>query len=193
MNLTKLLLSVIILIIVIALLSSNQSYKETFLDEYKEWVPEDINSNQSGNDLELNEDNEDNEDNKTNLDGNDETELDKDNSGINTSLVFTKCKKKSAGKVLNNIFTSSNIIRENNTNNWDLYIPCGYNYVEKELKQIKVKNPNQKIFGINGCDSIVSKNRLWELIHKRYGRKIASQIMPETFILNKFSYDFFLV
>ena len=40
--------------------------------------------------------NEDNEYNKTNLDGNDETELDKDNSGINTSLVFTKCKKKSA-------------------------------------------------------------------------------------------------
>ena len=43
---------------------------------------------------------------------------------------------------------------------------------------------NQKIFGIKGCDFIVSKNSLWHLLQKKFGRKQASTIMPETYILS---------
>ena len=104
----------------------------------------------------------------------------------NKGKVFTKCAKKNAGTILNDIFKHNNIIRKDNSNTaWDLYIPCGYNKVEEELKKIKINNSNQKIFGINGCDSIVSKNSLWELIYNKYGREIAKTIMPETYILNK--------
>jgi len=102
-----------------------------------------------------------------------------------TPIVFTKCAKKKPGTILNGIFKDNNIIRDKDTDNWDLYIPCGYNHVEKELKTIEISNNNQKIFGINGCDAIVSKNKLWELIERKYGRNLARTLMPETFILHK--------
>lgn len=108
------------------------------------------------------------------------------NTENRNALTFTKCSKKNEGVILKNIFKRNNIKREHDTDNWDIYIPCGYNNVEKELKQIKVTNPEQKIFGINGCDSIVSKNSLWTLINKKYGRTIASRIMPETYVLNNY-------
>ena len=47
------------------------------------------------------------------------------------------------------------------------------------------QNSNQLIFGISGCDKIVSKNGIWHLLEQKFGRKNASIIMPETFILNK--------
>ena len=93
-----------------------------------------------------------------------------------------KCSKKSVGGILNDLFSTFNIERDN-TDNWDLYIPCGYNNVEKELLKIKITNKNQKIFGIKGCDKIVSKNKLWELLRNKYGRDIARTIMPETYVL----------
>ena len=43
---------------------------------------------------------------------------------------------------------------------------------------------NQIIFGISGCDKIVSKNNIWSLLENKYGREKASSIMPETYILN---------
>ena len=38
-----------------------------------------------------------------------------------------------------------------------------------------------KIFGIDGCDRIASKNYLWKLLVAQFGRKNASQIMPLTY------------
>lgn len=72
---------------------------------------------------------------------------------------------------------------------WELYVPCGYNYVEDELREIDLnkvnnsKNNNKvlKVFGIDGCDKIASKNYLWKLLVSTHGRKGASQIMPLTY------------
>ena len=67
---------------------------------------------------------------------------------------------------------------------WILYIPKNYNYVELELVAINPYNDNQLIYAIKGCDSLCSKNQLWFNLKTHYGRKKASSIIPETFNLN---------
>jgi tubulin polyglutamylase TTLL9 len=97
-------------------------------------------------------------------------------------LTYYRCSDKELGKVTKNIF-DNNIIKKSNEN-WDIYVPCGYNLVEDELKKIKIKTPGKKIiFGLNGCDTIVSKNKIWETLLNCYGRKHASELMPESFVL----------
>ena len=95
---------------------------------------------------------------------------------------YHKCNKYQVGTILNNVLTKNNITKTNDQD-WDIYLPCGYNYVERELTEIKPKSNNQIIFGISGCDSIVSKNSLWKLIKDYYGRDRAKLIMPETWVL----------
>src|SRR4029079_18012248 len=38
-------------------------------------------------------------------------------------------------------------------------------------------------YAIKGCDTIVAKNKLWELLADYYGRERASQLAPNTYIL----------
>lgn len=102
----------------------------------------------------------------------------------NKNLTYYKCKERDLGKITKSIFDINNI--GFSYNNWDLYIPCGYNNVEEELKKILVKTNLQDkyIFGINGCDDIVSKNKIWESLVKCFGRKDASTLMPESYVLS---------
>ena len=104
-------------------------------------------------------------------------------NSIKEDFTYYKCNKYQVGHILTNVFNKNNITKENDINKSDIYIPCGYNFVEKELTTLKPKNKNQIIFGISGCDQIVSKNRLWEIIKDYYGRNTAKKIMPETWIL----------
>jgi hypothetical protein len=103
---------------------------------------------------------------------------------IPEDIKYYRCNDKLLGPILKNIFNKNNIYQSNN--DWDIYIPCGYNDVEEELKKIVIKNDNKKkyIFGINGCDTIVSKNKIWESFLNCYGRKDASKLMPESYILD---------
>lgn len=97
-------------------------------------------------------------------------------------LKYYRCDEKKLGHIINDIFNNYNIIKDNN--DWDIYIPCGYNMVESELLKIKINNnKNYYIFGINGCDSIVSKNSLWTIIEKKYNRSKAKILLPETYVL----------
>ena len=106
-----------------------------------------------------------------------------DNQNSTKYMTYYRCKDKMLSKIIKNIFDNNNIIHSNN--DWNIYIPCGYNNVESELKDIKIDNINNKyIFGINGCDSIVSKNQIWESLVKCYGRKHASTLMPESYVLD---------
>ena len=98
-------------------------------------------------------------------------------------LTYKKCKTRKINGILKNIFDKYNINKNDTNNDWDIYLPCGYNKVESELKTIISTNYNQKIFGISGCDSIVSKNKLWSLLQDKYGRVKASNLMPESFVL----------
>lgn len=102
------------------------------------------------------------------------------------NLSYYRCSDKILGKITKDVFNSYNI-NKSDINKWDIYIPCGYNFVETELKKIKLENNETKIkfiFGVNGCDTIVSKNKIWETLVNCYGRNIASTLMPESYVLN---------
>lgn len=101
-----------------------------------------------------------------------------------SNLSYYRCESKMIGKVLQDILDDNNIIKSDD--NWNIYIPCGYNDVEEELKKIFIKDNkiNKFIFGLNGCDTIVSKNKIWESLVGCFGRKHASLLMPESFILD---------
>ncbi len=97
---------------------------------------------------------------------------------------YYRCDTKKIGQITGEIFQNNNIKKDNN--DWDIYVPCGYNHVEKELLTIKVNNNKNKfIFGINGCDSIVSKNKIWESLVECFGRHEASNYMPESYVLHR--------
>ena len=102
----------------------------------------------------------------------------------NNYLTYYRCKDKMLGKIMKDIFDNNNIIQTND--NWNIYVPCGYNNVENELKTIEIKDDisNKYIFGLNGCDTIVSKNKIWECLVKCFGRKRASELMPESYVLD---------
>jgi hypothetical protein len=98
-------------------------------------------------------------------------------------ISYMRCPEKKVSGLVKEIF-DKNSVTKNTTDNWDLYIPCGYNGVEREIATIATYNNKQKIFGIDGCDKIVSKNSLWTLLDQEYGREQASKIMPETYVLS---------
>ena len=102
------------------------------------------------------------------------------------NIKYYRCDSKKLGAITNSIFNDFDISKDNS--NWNVYVPCGYNNVENELLQIQVNNKNKEgnkyIFGINGCDSIVSKNKIWESLVNCYGREKASTYMPESYVLH---------
>lgn len=67
---------------------------------------------------------------------------------------------------------------------WDIYIPKGYNNIEKELKELKPNGNGKIIFGVPGCDNVVSKRIIWYMLEDLYGREKAKTIMPQTFVLS---------
>ena len=97
---------------------------------------------------------------------------------------YTKCESSNVRGIMKDIFSKNNIYK---SSDWDVYIPCGYNNVENELKTINTTRNNQIIF---------SKNNIWTLLSNNFGRKKASTIMPETYVLNnsndmkKFTIDY---
>ena len=97
---------------------------------------------------------------------------------------YYKCVKYGNNKITNDIFEKESISRSYDSKVWDFYMPCGYNLVERELRLMKIYNDQQKIFAINGCDYIVSKNGIWSIINNIYGRDLAKKLMPETFVLD---------
>ena len=106
----------------------------------------------------------------------------------NDNINYYRCPEKKLGQITQMVFDKNNI--NNNNGKWDIYIPCGYNNIENELLDIKLNNNNNNsnnknkyIFGVNGCDSIVAKNHIWQSLVKCYGRAGASQLMPESYIL----------
>ena len=136
-------------------------------------------------------------------------------SKYNTSQqkLFYKCENILNNTALNNSLEKHNIVHTTNIDDkWDIYIPCGYNFVEDEISRINpVKIPattdkniidttnnsqqislniaenaisDKAIYAISGCDKLSSKNKLWELLVKRYGITGASSIMPMTFLVD---------
>jgi len=106
---------------------------------------------------------------------------------------YYKCPTLGVGQLNSKIFDSHGWQRSQSKNQTkktpspDLYIPCGYNNVERELSDLKPDNTSMQIYGVPGCDQIVSKNRLWELVVDYWGLSEAQKIMPTTYLLNSSS------
>lgn len=98
---------------------------------------------------------------------------------IPKKITYYKCSDRPNNTLLSGIFEKHKINLQKE--GFDLYMPCGYNNVEKEMAENIFYG--KYIFGLKGCDRIVSKNSIWSILEMKYGRSFASQIMPETFIL----------
>jgi len=98
---------------------------------------------------------------------------------IPKKITYYKCSERPNNPLLNSIFEKHQINLQKE--GFDLYMPCGYNNVEKEMSENIFYG--KYIFGLKGCDRIVSKNSIWSILEMIYGRPFASQIMPETFVL----------
>lgn len=64
--------------------------------------------------------------------------------------------------------------------NWDLYIPCSYTKVEKELAELNLSK-NKAVFGISGTDLIASKNILYDILKKKFGSNVINYY-PKSYI-----------
>lgn len=80
-------------------------------------------------------------------------------------------------------FIKANKMNQNQTGNWSVYLPCGYNNAEKEFHEVKSTDKDQKIFIIKGGDNLSRKDVLWKNLRKQYGRA-AGDIMPESYLLH---------
>lgn len=112
-------------------------------------------------------------------------------------FTFYRCPNRKIGKITGEIFKENEITQNEIAQTSDIYVPCGYNKVESELRHVdfinktKTNQNNNRtdnrtdkyVFGINGCDRLVSKNNLWKLLETCYTREQASRMMPETYIL----------
>lgn len=96
---------------------------------------------------------------------------------------YHRCKSYPIGKINNEVLSNRGQMKNNK--DWYMYFPCGYNNAEKEIKNINVKDSTQKIFIIDGCDYIVSKFTLWQILKNKYGRDEASTILPNSFLSYK--------
>jgi hypothetical protein len=70
-------------------------------------------------------------------------------------------------------------------NNWKIWFPHGgYNNIDEKLKKLKIKNKDQIIFAIPNSDNIVSKYNVCKTLYKQYGEKIATKIIPPSYLLD---------
>ena len=93
-----------------------------------------------------------------------------------------KCNKKMT-KMLQKVFTNNNIKKTLKVEEANLYLPCTYNYIDHEISIIP-KNKSGYYFIVNNADQLAGKDSLWEKLVEKYGRKMASTIMPTTYILS---------
>ena len=66
--------------------------------------------------------------------------------------------------------------------NWNLYFPCGYDEIDKEIEQMPIVN-GAKYFIIDNCDEMVAKEWLWKNVVAHYGLDIAKTMIPNGYVL----------
>lgn len=80
-------------------------------------------------------------------------------------------------------------------NNWNLFFPCAYDDIKKEVHEMPVVN-GAKYFVLENCDEIVAKELLWKNVVNYYDYNIAKTMMPNSYILyekadlNRFNDEF---
>lgn len=97
---------------------------------------------------------------------------------------FKKCDHKPPTGVLKDVLDAHEYTKTT-TDDWDIFLPCNYTHVEQELREMDTQRllPNQSVFAVDGCDKLVSKNKLWQALVDVYGRARASTISPPTYVV----------
>lgn len=101
----------------------------------------------------------------------------------NSYKKYYKCKT---------IKTNSNILKildkyaiHHDNNDWEIYMPCGYDHSDSEIEVLKNYNNNGKyIFAVGNCDKIVSKLGLYLTLVKKVGENY-TQFIPKTYQTNQ--------
>jgi hypothetical protein len=109
---------------------------------------------------------------------------------------YKKCDAKEPKGILKDIFDTYEIYKTRG-DKWELFLPCNYTEAERELRTSTSLHtqdtllPNgsssanaqpKAIFAVDGCDQLVSKNRLWILLTKAYGHERSGEYMPPTYV-----------
>ena len=97
----------------------------------------------------------------------------------NKKEKFTKNNKIESCKYIPTLFHQ--VMKENNMNDNDIYVPCTYNTCETDIIRFE-KEPSTKIYMIDGCDVLASKLELWRVLRNYFG-KDANKYMPTTYLL----------
>jgi len=94
---------------------------------------------------------------------------------------FYHCPTYTGGKIMDELYREMNFRLTQDPKRAAVYLPCGYTWVENELRQY---NPprGQIILAIDGCDRIVAKNGLWKVLSEEYGRDYASELVPRSYV-----------
>lgn len=103
------------------------------------------------------------------------------NSNDNKIKKYCRINEKDIGPFLTDVFLDYKIVKTNEKNECDLFLPKG----ENENKMLSFSK-NTTISTIDNINQINKKNLLWLNLSEKYGKKIAGQIIPPTFnILQK--------
>ena len=71
---------------------------------------------------------------------------------------------------------------QHSPNKWDLYFPCGYDEIEKEVNMMSVVK-GAKYFIIDNSDIMVAKEWLWKNVVDHYGLEKAKTFLPNSYVL----------
>ena len=97
---------------------------------------------------------------------------------------YYRCERRPLGGIYKEIFNEEGVNLSKDLDDFNLYYPCGYNGVERELRDLNLGNKTgQDIFGICGSDKIASKSSLWKVVSEHYGRDYAKKLIPESWLL----------
>jgi len=83
-------------------------------------------------------------------------------------------------KTLEDELASNNI--DHSSTKWDLYFPCGYDEIDKEVDMMPIVK-GAKYFIIDNIDVIVAKEWLWKNVVDHYGLEKAKSFLPNSYVL----------
>jgi hypothetical protein len=82
------------------------------------------------------------------------------------------------------VFEENKIKQNNENSESNIYLPCTYDNIEKEIENMNLKKDKEnKVFIIHNADQIVAKDYLWKNLIAKYGLDECLNLMPMTYIL----------
>lgn len=100
----------------------------------------------------------------------------------NTTWKLNKSCPYEVSKTIIDIMKESGIQKSDDENS-DILIPCTYDDINTEIKNMDIKNKSQKSFIIKNVDNICAKEYLWRIVSNKYGMSKALDMMPNSYTL----------